>query len=198
MCSRSSDTVSGQRCACGCEVRSSARPSGLAALRTRARSPERCPQPPLPSSVRALSYSHTVNTERVHGTGGGPQSITSNAGRCRSWRFARPVTASRSRPAFMVARASRPVVDVAASVPGGGSLERRDTRVRDCPWLRKRVCRYPVPARRWGRAGRRERAARHGGVAAGRGDRPALSPPRSRLRLSANHSLGVALLPPRT
>ena len=53
-------------------VRSSARPSGLAALRTRARFPERCPQPALPSSVRALSYSDTVNSERVHGTGGGP------------------------------------------------------------------------------------------------------------------------------
>ena len=34
--------------------------------------PEHCPQPALTSSVRALSYSHTVNIERVHGTGGGP------------------------------------------------------------------------------------------------------------------------------
>jgi CheY-like chemotaxis protein len=45
---------------------------GLDELTTRARSPERCPQPALPSSVRALSYSDTVNSERVHGTGGGP------------------------------------------------------------------------------------------------------------------------------
>ena len=38
--------------------------------------PERCPHPALPSSVRALSYSDTVNSQRVHGAGGGPSAET--------------------------------------------------------------------------------------------------------------------------
>jgi hypothetical protein len=33
-------------------------------------SPQRCPRSALPSSVRALSYADTVNSNRVHGTGG--------------------------------------------------------------------------------------------------------------------------------
>src|SRR5450755_576380 len=68
--------------------------------------PERCPQPALPSSVRTLSYSDTVNSERVHGTGGGPypaRSMTDSSSRkqgiasqrynaTKRWRYISPVT----------------------------------------------------------------------------------------------------------
>ena len=58
--------------------------------------PNACPHPALPSSVRALSYADTVNSERVHGTGGGPDprccSITAGSEQTSTHRSGRPAT----------------------------------------------------------------------------------------------------------
>ena len=108
-------------------VRSSARPS-VGSLRCEpARAPpERCPQPALPSSVRALSYSDTVNSERVYGTGGGPP--------------ARPGLA-RARPGARGGRARAIVVSAEPAARAAAKAERSGEAVLQ-----------PVPRRllRWG------------------------------------------------